>query len=145
MKHGLYLDKNGKKSRLYHIWEDMKNRCFNSKNKRYESYGGRGILVCEEWNYYVNFHSWAINNGYADNLTIDRKDVNKGYSPSNCRWATQKEQANNRTTNVMISYNGVTKTMMQWSESLGFRYHVLKNRIERKWTIERALTTPLNK
>ena len=144
-KHGLYKGKDGKKSRLYHIWEDMKNRCLNKNNKRYSYYGGRGIVLFEKWQNYIEFHKWAINNGYSENLTIDRINVNGNYYPDNCKWATQKEQANNRTNNVFITHNGETKTVMQWSEHLGFGYHVLKNRLKRKWTIERALTTPLIK
>lgn len=145
MKHGLYKDKDGKKSRLYKIWEDMKSRCLNKNNKRYHSYRGRGISLCEQWYSFPNFNNWALSNGYLDELTIDRENVNGNYEPDNCRWATQKEQANNRTTNVFITYNGETKTVMQWSESLGFGYHVLKNRLKRKWSVERELSTPLNK
>lgn len=145
LKHGLHNGKDGKKSRLYHIWEDMKNRCHNKNNKRYNNYGGRNISLCNEWNDYLNFHNWSINNGYNDSLTIDRIDVNKNYEPSNCKWSTQKEQANNRTNNRYITYNGRTKTLSQWSDLLGFGYHVIKNRLNRNWTIEEALTTPLIK
>jgi hypothetical protein len=142
MKHGLYNDENGKKSRLYHIWEDMKNRCSNSNNKRYSNYGGRGISVSEKWNNYLEFHNWAIKNGYCNNLTIDRINVNGNYDPTNCRWSTSKEQANNRTNNIYITFKNKTLTMQQWSEMLGFEKHVLRNRIKRNWSIERALTTP---
>ena len=142
MRHGLYKDKNGNKSRLYHIWEDMKNRCLNKNNKRFKSYGGRNVLLFEKWHNYVEFHNWAINNGYSENLTIDRINVNGNYEPLNCKWSTQKEQANNRTTNIYITFKGKTHTMQQWSEMLGFDKHILRNRIKRNWTIERALTTP---
>jgi hypothetical protein len=145
--HGLYKDPvTGKKSRLYHIWEDMKNRCYNVKNRRYHSYGGRGIIVCEEWkNDYRSFYAWSKENGYADSLTIDRENVDGNYEPGNCRWATQKEQGNNRTNNRLVEWNGVTKTLMQWANDLGFDYHVLKNRLLRNWTIDRAFTTKTEK
>src|SRR4030066_2079848 len=87
------------KDRLYHKWEGMKQRTLNPNNKRYSYYGGRGVTICPEWaNDYTKFRDWALNNGYADNLVIDRRDNNGNYSPENCRWLIKKENIRQRRT-----------------------------------------------
>lgn len=142
-KHNLY------NSRIYSIYKDMKKRCYNKNNKSYENYGGRGIKICDEWlnkeNGFINFYNWAINNGYKVDLTIDRINVNGNYEPSNCKWATIKEQANNRRSNHLITYNGETHNITQWAEILNISYGALKNRIRNGWDIEKAFNTPQKK
>lgn len=104
-------------TRLYEIWQGMKARCYNEHNARYDRYGGRGIQICPEWkDNFIAFHDWAIANGYHDDLTIDRIDLDGDYCPDNCRWATVKEQSNNRSTNINIKIGNATKTLMQWCE-----------------------------
>lgn len=102
--------------RLYRIWIDMRQRWNNPNNKRYSKYGGRGITYCGEWTSWLNFAEWSLDNDYSDELTIDRIDNNAGYYPENCRWATQKQQANNRSTSHYITIDDVTKTVSEWEE-----------------------------
>lgn len=107
--------------RLYSIWCSMKGRCYGINNTNYHNYGGRGIKICNEWvNDFESFCKWALSNGYSDDLSIDRIDVNGDYCPENCRWTTMKVQHNNRRDTRFITYKGVTKSIMQWSEETGF-------------------------
>ena len=86
----------GRGTRLYRIWKNMRQRCTNPRTTNYHNYGGRGIKVCEEWNDFVTFKEWSLANGYAEHLTIDRINNDGNYEPTNCKWSTYKEQANNR-------------------------------------------------
>lgn len=132
------------RQRLYGIWRGMKERCYSPKHINYHRYGGRGITVCEEWiNSFQEFYDWAMANGYADDLTIDRKDNDGNYEPGNCRWATQKEQANNRRTNVKITYDGKTMDIKQWADELGICYTTLFFRITNGWPVEKAFNEPI--
>lgn len=122
---------------------DMKNRCNNPNNKFFKDYGARGIKVCEEWmdkkNGHANFQKWAIENGWKEYLSIDRIDVNGNYEPSNCRWATQKEQANNRRNNVYVTIHGITKTAQEWSEQVGITERAFVSRLDYGWDEDRLL------
>lgn len=112
--------------RLYSTWCQMKQRCYNKNRPQYKDWGGRGIQVCDEWlNDFMSFYNWAIENGYKEGLTIDRIDVDGNYEPSNCRWITLKEQANNKRTNVYLTFNGKTQTMTQWADELGVSHKTI--------------------
>ena len=134
-------------TRLYRIWNGILRRCNNPKSKRYSDYGGRGITVCEEWaSDFMCFRSWALKNGYCDDLSLDRKDNDGPYSPENCRWATDYVQANNARSNRLITYKGKTQTMKQWADEYGLNYATLLSRLDRNhWPIEKALLTPARK
>lgn len=123
----------GHNTRLYHIWCGMKSRCNYPKNNRYYTYGARGIRVCPEWNKsFVAFRDWALKNGYRDDLTLDRIDVNGNYCPENCRWATVKEQANNRRDNVIIVYEEKKYTIAQLAEKIGVNPKALYARLKKR-------------
>lgn len=132
------------KTRLYHIYNSMISRCYKENNNRYASYGGKGIKVCNEWlDSFTAFYKWAISNGYSDNLSIDRIDVNGNYEPSNCRWATYAEQMNNTTKNHYLEYDGRKQTIAQWAKETYISYSTINQRINKlKWSVERALITP---
>lgn len=135
------------KSRIYKIYCGMKNRCMNPNNYSYEHYGARNIKVCDEWlgeNGFNNFYNWAIENGYSDNLTIDRKDVNGDYNSENCRWATRKEQQFNKRNSRIFEYKGVKKNASEWAEEFGISYDTLISRVVKLgWSVEKAIETPV--
>lgn len=119
-------------TRIYETWQDMKRRCYNKQNARYDRYGGRGITVCDEWlNNFQSFYDWAISNGYSDDLTIDRIDNDGNYEPSNCRWSTAKEQCNNRGSNINITIGNATKSLMCWCEIFNVDYKKVYARYKR--------------
>lgn len=134
------------KTRINNIYHNMKTRCNNKKSRRYKNYGGRGIKVCDEWNNnFLAFYNWSINNGYKDNLTIDRIDVNGDYEPSNCRWVTLKEQFYNKTDNVFYEINGEKKCLAELCKDYNMPYQTVRKRLERGKSIEESLNTPINK
>lgn len=118
-------------TRLYKIWTDMKQRCFNPANNRFNNYGGRGVNMCDEWLSFEVFYEWSMHNGYSDFLTIDRIDNNKPYLPNNCRWVDNKTQCNNRSTNIIVEYKGDEITLKQLSEKIGIEYSVINARYNR--------------
>ena len=124
----------------------MKNRCNSSNYDRYKDYGGRGITVCQEWqDSFEVFCKWALENGYADSLTLDRIDVNGNYEPSNCRWITMFDQMGNMRKNVYITYNGETKHLSEWCRILNVKHSTIAYRLKHGYSIEEAFETPIGK
>lgn len=125
-----------KGERIYRIWRCMLNRCYYH-DSTYEQYGARGIRVCDEWrgdDGFIKFYNWSMENGYNDELSIDRIDVNGHYEPSNCRWATPKEQANNRRNNIHLTIDGEIKTITQWAEVSGVNPGTIRSRHRKGWS-----------
>ena len=132
-----------KSERLHYIWSSMKQRCSNENNHKYKDYGERGISVCKEWEYFENFYRWSMNNGYSDDLTIDRINNDKGYSPDNCRWATKTEQARNKRNTRFIEYDGEIKPLPEWAEERRIPSSVIRKRLKIGWSMEEALNIPV--
>lgn len=131
-------------SRLSRIYYKMKSRCTRPKDDGYRFYGLKGIAVCDEWaTDPERFYKWAIENGYSDELTLDRIDVRGNYEPKNCRWIPFCEQTLNRSSNVYLEYNGQIKTKSQWADELNINRGTLDTRLKLGWTVEKALTTPV--
>lgn len=125
-KHGM------RGTRLYRIFDGMLKRCYNPKHPWYKRYGGRGIAVCDEWlKDRGAFFSWAIDNGYRDDLTIDRIDNSGNYCPENCRWVDQKTQINNRSNTPTAEINGERKTISEWASLTGIAYQTIYRRYQR--------------
>ncbi len=133
-------------TRLHRIWANMKTRCYDPQSRAYKNYGGRGILICDEWrDDFQKFYDWAINCGYQDDLMIDRIDNDKGYYPDNCRWVNIEVQNNNKRSNIKIEHQGKVQTLAQWSKELEIEMDVLWHRIRVSgWSVERAFETPVD-
>lgn len=132
------------KTKIKYVHTNMKQRCFNSNHSEYHNYGGRGITVCARWAGERGFENFLEDMGEApEGLSLDRIDNNGNYYPENCRWATQKEQQNNKRVNVYIEKDGKRKTITEWAEELGFNPATLRGRIA-KWGVERALSEPIH-
>lgn len=126
--------------RIMSIYRGMIYRCYKSRGKSAQNYKNRGIKVCEEWlKDYFKFEEWALNNGYSEELTIDRIDVNGNYAPENCRWVDNTTQQNNKRNNHYVEINGITKTLEEWSKESGVKSNTILYRIKRGWKGERLL------
>lgn len=131
-------------SPTYSAWMAMKGRCLNPANKWYRNYGGRGITVCSRW--LESFENFLSDMGKRpDSMTLERINNDGNYEPSNCRWASRKEQARNMRTNHLIEYRGVTKPLAVWAEELGVNGFALLTRLRRGWTVEDAFSRPINR
>ncbi len=118
------------KTRLHRVWDNMKTRCYNPANKYYHRYGGRGITVCSEWRKsFTAFKEWALSNGYSDDLTLDRIDNNKGYSPKNCRWVTYAQQMNNTSSTTFITIEE-KRSLQEWAKISGVKPETIRWRLK---------------
>ena len=123
-------------TKIYGIWNAMRNRCYYKKGKAYKNYGGRGITVCDEWRYSFDaFYKWAMENGYKDGLSIERIDNNRGYTPKNCKWISKGEQAQNRRRNYSVTINGITKNLTEWCKEYNIDYGLNHNQCYILYTI----------
>lgn len=142
--HGMAGNGN-KRHRLYRIYNAMKSRCYNPNTNRRNNYYDKNIAICDEWlgkDGFLNFYNWAINNGYSDNLSIDRIRVNEGYSPDNCRWVDDFTQANNVTNNSYMTYGQYTFTISIWCKITGLTNSNVMYRKSCGWTDEEIICTP---
>ncbi len=136
LKHGL------RNTRIYSIWKGMKQRCCNKNSTKYKDYGARGIIICQEWlNNFICFYNWALKNGYADNLSIDRIDANGNYEPLNCRWVTLKEQNNNRRSNNNITIWNKTQNLELWCKELNIKRSQVYKLVQKGKSFKEAIIT----
>lgn len=143
--HNMNYKHGGAGTRLYEIWCGMRKRCNNPNSKRYKNYGGRGIKIANEWEEYEEFQRWAVENGYQDGLTLERKDVDGDYCPENCTWIPLKSQALNKTSNIKIEIDGIEKPLSEWCKQFGLKYSTAYSRIHRGIDPEDAIKTPVAK
>lgn len=136
------------KTRLYRIWDCMRNRCLDADHPQYKDYGGRGITVCDEWSSFEVFKEWAVANGYKNDAkrgdcTLDRIDVSGDYEPSNCRWVDMKTQGRNRRNNHMLTINGETHCIAEWGEIANIIPSRISKRLVRGWSPYDAVFRPI--
>ena len=137
-----------KPKKMFRAYVNMKTRCYNPNYYLFKNYGGKGIKICDEWlgkNGFINFREWSFQNGYQDDLSIDRIDNGKDYSPDNCRWVTMREQQNNRTNNHIVVINGFSRTLAEWCRVYKIKYSVVLGRLKIGWSEYDAITKPLQR
>ena len=131
------------KQKIYRIWAGMIARCYCQKQSNYQNYGGRGISVCDEWHSnFCSFYEWSMKNGYKEDLTIERIDVNGDYCPDNCKWIPRSEQCNNTRQSHFITIDGKTLTIKQWSKKIGMSDKVIRCRLRYGWNERDAVMIP---
>lgn len=130
-----------RKTRTYKSWESMRQRCLNPSAPNYPRYGGRGITICDRWSSFVNF--LADMGERPEGVTLDRINVDGDYGPDNCCWSTPAAQAQNRRDNRLLTLAGVTKCLAEWARDRGVPEYLIRHRIDRGWSDERTLLTPM--
>jgi hypothetical protein len=137
---GTFKPVHGKRKHpMYSTWRNMLRRCYDKKAPDYPRYGGRGVGVCEEWLSVNGFIEWADNSGRKQGLTLDRINNDGNYEPTNCRWATHKEQSLNSTRSNLHTFNGVTDSLHGWAKTQGLKYNTVVSRVRYGWPVEKAL------
>lgn len=127
-------------TRIYRIHKGMMQRCYYKNKPDYHNYGGRGIEVCKDWKDVSKFSKWAFSNGYKENLTIDRIDSNKNYTPENCQWITLGENSSKKRTTKYLTHEGKTLNLKQWSLELGLHPSTLSLRFKKNLPIDKILS-----
>lgn len=135
----------GRGTRLYNIWKGMRQRCNNPNHPEYKYYGGAGIKICEKWNDFQIFREWALNNGYAENLTIERNELDGDYCPQNCKWIPKGEQSSNKRDTVLMEVNGVKKPFTVWCKEYHTDHKTVKKRMNKGLSFYEALSVPKGK
>lgn len=131
--------------KLYHVWNNIKDRCNNPNCVVYHNYGKRGISICKEWvDDFQTFYDWSMNNGYSEKLDIDRINNDGNYEPSNCRYVTRVVNTRNRRTSKLLTYKNQTKNLYDWADEFNINHHTIFKRLRTGYTIEEALETPIN-
>lgn len=128
--------------KLYGVWKSMKSRCYTHSANQFNDYGGRGVIVCDEWkNNFINFYNWAIENGWKDGMQLDKDILGNGmiYSPEYCLFVTPKQNSNKKKSNKYIYYNGENRTISEWADYFSISVKKLYQRLSRGWDFEKSV------